>query len=330
MTRPQLQQVQGEAPEPRTYFDGHLLARLCRETLASGDDQTLVERIQRAYPRYPVHLARHGHKWYRLGGVVKPDGARVANDLNEWAERTYLECGQNFDTLLDHCDAGQFMGTKHKGVTLYLAARTGPKAEDFVQIEIDRTQELADRYLIDADQPPGDVEELIDPLEPLRVEPFAVGAARYTYRRKTEVPLFMRELAEHRSEPHPAQRFMEDWSASNAGANRAFCEDWTLRLQQYRGRHGEQVMNVEIVNNKAAVPRLESPEGKKGKALASMISRFDSQAGYPFAWYFYSLKGLVSSYVIEAVLRDISNDHAYIPRRDEMILRRWSDHPYSV
>jgi hypothetical protein len=89
-------------------------------------------------------------------------------------------------------------------------------------------------------------------------------------------------------------------------------------------------MNVEIVNNKAAVPRLESPEGKKGKALASMISRFDSQAGYPFAWYFYSLKGLVSSYVIEAVLRDISNDHAYIPRRDEMILRRWSDHPYSV
>ena len=74
-------------------------------------------------------------------------------------------------------------------------------------------------------------------------------------------------------------------------------------------------MNVEIVNNRIKdVPRLESPEAKKGKALAGMIGRFDNQAGYPFAWYFYMLKGLVSPHVGEAVHRDISKDFAYLPR----------------
>ena len=61
----------------------------------------------------------------RLGGVVKPDGSRIANDLNEWAERTFIECGQNFHTLLDYCEEEGFLGTRHKGATLYLVARTG-------------------------------------------------------------------------------------------------------------------------------------------------------------------------------------------------------------
>jgi hypothetical protein len=325
-------QTAAEPNEPlQIHFDGHLLGRLCKETLAGAGDEALVERIQRAYPDYPVHLARLGHEWYRLGGIVKPDGSRIAADLTEWVERTFIECGHNFNTLLDHCEEGRFLATRHRGVTVYLAARTGPGAEDFVQIEIDRTQELADRYLIDVDRPPDDLEELIDPLAPLKVETFAVGAARYAYRRKTEVALFMRELGRHRADRHLAQRFMDDWNASSAGSKRAFCEDWSLRLYQHKGRHGEQIMNVEIVNNRVKdVPRLESPEGRKGKALATLIGRFDSQAGHPFAWYFYMLKGLVSPHVGEAVYRDISKDYAYLPERDAKVLKSWIKAPYCL
>jgi len=333
MTKPLLSTVPQEEPEPcaRPHFDGHLLSRLCKETLAGAGDDALLDRIQKAYPAYTLRLARHGHNWYRLGGIIKPDGSRIATDLNEWAERTYIGCGQDLDTLLDHCEEGQFLATKHKGVTVYLVAKTGDKAEDFVQIEVDRTQELADRYLIDVDSPPDDLEELIDPITPQHVEPFAVGAARYAYRRKTEVALFMQELAKHRADPHPAQRFMNDWNASSAGSKRSFCEDWSLRLYEHQGRHGERIMNVEIVNNRTKeVPRLDSPEGKKGKALSTLISRFDHQAGYPFAWYFYMLKGLVSPYLGEAVYRDISKDYAYLPERDAAVLRRWIANPYCV
>lgn len=322
---------EGNTDIPLARFDGHTLNKLCKETLAGMDDRALVERLQKAYPDYPLRIARLGHPWYRLGGVIKPDGTRIATDISEWAERTYIECGQNFHTLLDYCEEGHFLATQHSGVSLYLVAQTGPRAEDFVQIEVDRTQELAERFLIDENHPPDDLEELIDPLVPVSVEAFAVGASRYTYRRKTEVELFMQELGRHRAGRHPAQRFMDDWNASSAGLRKIFCEDWSLRLYQHIGRHGEQIMNVEIVNNRVKdVPRLEGPEGKKGKALAALISRFDHQAGYPFAWYFYMLRGMVSPHVGEAVQRDLSKDYAYLPDRDAAVLSQWAAAPYCL
>lgn len=263
--------------------------------------------------------------------MIKPDGSRVAGDLSEWAERTFIECGQNFNTLLEYCEEGRFLATRHQGVTVYLVARTGARAEDFVQIEIDRSQELASRHLIDPDQPPDDLEEIIDPLAPLGVQPFTVGAARYAYRRKTEVALFMAELDRHRASRHPARRFMDDWNASSAGGVRVFCEDWSLRLYQHKGRHGEQIMNVDVVPNRVKdVPHLDSPEGKKGKALATLIGRFDGQAGYPFAWFFHMVKGLVSPHVGESVHRDLSTDYAYLPDRDARLLAAWIADPYCV
>ena len=320
-----------EASTDTARFDGQLLNRLCKETLAGADDGVLLERLQKTYPEYPLQIARHGHEWYRLGGIVKSDGTRIAADLTEWAERTYVECGQDLNTLLDHCTEENLLATQHSGVTLYLVAQTGPLAEDFVQIEVDRTQEMAIRYLIDEGNPPDDLEDLIDPLAPVKVKPFAVGAPRYTYRRKTEVGLFMRELGRHRADRHPSRRFMDDWNASSAGLDRAFCNHWSLRLYQHMGRHGERIMNVEIVNNRATeLPRLESPEGKKGKALATLINRFDSQAGYPFAWYFYMLKGLVPPHVAEAVHRDVAKDYAYLPDRDTAVLKRWAAAPYHL
>lgn len=320
-----------DMPIPLVPFDGQLLDKLCRETMASAGDAALVARLQEAYPDFPLRTARRGHQWYRLGGIIKSDGTRVAPDINEWVERTFIECGQNFNTLLDYCEEEGFLVTQHTGVSLYLVAQTGPCAEDFVQIEVDRTQESAQRYLIDADQPPEDLEELIDPLCPRRVEPFAVGAARYTYRRKTDVKLFMRELGRHRTTPHPAQRFIDDWNLSSAGQRKIFCEDWSLRLYQHIGRHGEQIMNVEIVQNRVdEIPRLEGPEGKKGKGLATLLSRFDSQAGFPFSWYFFMLKGLVSPHVGEAVHRDLSKDYAYLPDRDAAVLKQWADAPYCL
>jgi hypothetical protein len=322
--------AESAAASGRPLFDGHALSKLCKETLAGAGDLALVERLQRAHPDTPLRLARQGHDWYRLGGIVKPDGSRIAADLNEWAERSFIECGQNFNTLLDYCEEGRYLATKHLGATLYVVAQTGPNAQDFVQIEIDRTQELADRRLVDPDQPPADLEELIDPPEPLGVQPFAVGAPRYAYRRKTEVALFMAELGRHRADPHPVQRFMDDWNASSAQCKQVFCTDWSLRLYQHKGRYGEQVMDVEVVNNRRDMPYLESPEAKRGKALSALISRFDSQAGYPFAWYFYMLKGWVSPHVGEAVHWDISKDFAYLPERDAALLRQWAEAPYCV
>jgi hypothetical protein len=65
------------------------------------------------------------------------------------------------------------------------------------------------------------------------------------------------------------------------------------------------------------VPQLENINGKKGVSLHNLLTRFDRQAGYPFAWFFYMVKGkLVSSHSGLAVFKDISGDFSYLPERN--------------
>ena len=86
--------------------------------------------------------------------------------------------------------------------------------------------------------------------------------------------------------------------------------------------------SIPIKNN---LPHLEDFAGKKGSALSNILTRFDRQAGYPFAWFFYMVKGkLVSTHSAESVYRDISSDFAYLPERDEAVLRDWIAPPYNI
>lgn len=314
-----------------TALDGQTLSRICKQTPASDDDGILLHALHQAFPAIDILLARRGHAWYRLGGVVCGDGARVAHDLCEWAERSYIECGQNFQTLIAYCIEQDLIATRHKGTTLYLVASLGPHAADFMQVEIDKTQEFADRRLVDPAQPPEDLEELVDPLHPYPVEPTHPGPIRYTYRRKTDVAIFMAELAKHRSGQHPAQRFMADWDASSSQRH-VFCQEWSLRLSQHRGKFGQTEMNVEVVpNRQVALPRLAEDELGRGLPLHSLLSQFDRDAGYPFAWYFHmvSRQG-VAPLIAQTVHGELSGAFAYLPARDVNVLERWVEEPYFV
>ena len=98
------------------------------------------------------------------------------------------------------------------------------------------------------------------------------------------------------------------------------------------GRFGEQIVNAEIINIETTnLPHLGDFAGKKGNSLNNILTRFDRQAGYAFAWFFYMLKGKqVSPHSAEAVFRDISGDFSYLPPRDEAVLRDWIASPYHI
>ncbi len=310
---------------------GEQISKLCKNLLPGKDDSSLLAKLRALVPDAPVRLARTGGEWYRIGGVVDTDGNRISKDLIEWVERTYLECGQNFQVLIDHALDKRLIATRHIGRTLYFVVETGDRAEDFVVLEIDKIQEVSDRLLINEDRLPEDQEEIIDPLDPAGIESYDIGPSRYQYRRKTDIRLFMDSLNQHSSERHPVQRFMDDWNRSSAGKS-VFCNDWIIRPYQHTGRYGEQVINAEVVNVQSkSLPHLEDLVGKHGKTLQTLLTRFDRHAGYPFAWYFYMVKGkLVSPHSGEAVYRDISGDFAYLPERDEAVLRDWIAAPYNV
>ena len=313
-------------------LNGQSISLCCKNTLPAQGDEVLLKKIQALDPEHTVRLARTGDEWYRLGGVVDMNGKRIANDLIEWTERTYIECGKNLQTLIDHARDQQLIATRQTGNTLYFVMQTGKKAEDFIQIDIDKTHEMADRLLVNDHQPPEDLEEFIDPLEPDCIEAFGIGTARYTYRRKTDVAVFMDEINKHHLEEHSVQRFMDDWNRSTAGQNAVLCEDWIIRPYRHVGRFNEQIINIELINTQNKnIPRLDDIAGKKGVALQSLLTRFDRQVGYPFAWFFYMLKGkLVTPQVATAVFRDLSGDFSYLPERDIAVLKDWISTPYSV
>ncbi len=310
---------------------GQEIASLCKKLIPDEHDQVLLNRLQSLLPDAPVSLARTGDKWYRLGGVVDRETNRVASDVNEWTERTFLECGQNLQTLIDYALDEQLIATRQIGHTLYYVAQTGPQAEDFVLFEIDKTHEVSDRLLINEDALPEDLEDIIDPLEPASIQSSHIGHFRYQYRRKTDIALFLETINLHHKEEHPVQRFVEDWNRSSA-AESVFCKDWIIRPYQHVGRYGEQIINAEIINvQQKQLPHLEDLVSKKGDNLNNLLMRFDRQAGYPFAWFFYMVKGkLVSPHNAEAVYQDITGDFSYLPKRDEAVLRDWISSPYNL
>ena len=318
--------------EARLALAGQDITDCCKKIIPDQNDDLLLSRLKSLIPGHPIRLAMVGDEWYRLGGVVDMRGTRIANDLTEWVERSYLECGQNLQTLIDHTVEQQLIATRQTGKTLYFVVQTGPHAEDFTLIEIDKTLEVSDRMLVDETCPPEDLEEFIDPLQPLCIESIGFGHSRYTYRRKTDVRLFMDVISERHPNRHPVQRFIDDWNRSSAGQSAHMSDDWLIRPYRHTGRFGEQIVNAEIVNtHKNHLPHLENFAGKKGQALNNVLGRFDRQAGYPFAWFFYMLKGkLVSTHSAESVYRDISADFAYLPEKDVVVLKDWIANPYNV
>lgn len=313
-------------------LNGQKLVKICKNTLPTPTDDLLVKQLQQLLPEHPIHLSRVGHEWYKLGGVVDSEGKRIANNLIEWSERTYIECGQNLQTLIEHTREQNLIATRQTGRTLYLVIATGHRAEDFLQIEIDKTHEVADRWLVSPKQAPEDLEEFIDPLEPDCLDAFCIGAARYSYRRKTNVAIFMDEINKHHTTEQAVQRFMDDWNRSTAKDKAIFCHDWLIRPYQNTGRFGEQIIHVDIVagEHKTLLP-LDDIGGKKGNSLHNLLTRFDRQAGYSFAWFFYMVnKNLVNPAVGKAVYRDYKDHFNYLPEADVAILKDWISTPYNV
>jgi hypothetical protein len=319
-------------PEQSFQLEGQELAKICRNTLPNQDDELLLANLHALNPAYPIRLAKISDEWYRLGGIVDMHGNRIANDLIEWTERTYIECGKDLQTLIEHARDQNLIATRQTGNTLHFVAQTGKKAEDFVQIDIDKSHEISDRLLVNPAYPPEDLEEFIDPFNPECIETFGVGTPRYAYRRKTDVAVFMDEINKYHVDEHPAQRFMDDWNRSSAGQNAILSDDWIIRPFRHTGRFGEQIINVEIINTQQnRVPELYDAKDKKGIALSNLLNRFDRHVGYPFAWYFYMLKGkLVSPNRGLAVFKDISKDFSYLPERDVAVLKDWVSTPYNI
>jgi hypothetical protein len=295
---------------------------------APGHD-ALLAGLKQAFPGLTFSNALTRGGWYRIGGVVAADGARVADNVAAWAEQ---ESGGDMAALLEKYADARYLATRLNGQTHYLVASSGPGAADFIQLEVEEVQEVVDRVLLDPEALPDSLEELVDPIDYQRLEPKPVGEPRYLFRRITPVAAYLEKLAASSETPLKIRRFFQDWEHSSAGESGPLCGKWVLNLREYTDGYGEPVMQVRPVTTFGGdLAELDPDATVRGAKLANLIHDFDRSVGYPMAWYFYMLtRKKVSPRVAEAIHNDLMGAYAYLPARDLKVLNAWIADPYAV
>ena len=304
-------------------YDMAAVAQACAASDPARGAEGLRINLGRLWPglSFRTVLTRGG--WYRSGGVVGIDKRRIADSLRAWAEQ---QASGDIQELLDRCLQTQMFATRLLGRTHYLTAQTGNAAADFVQLEVEELQEVLDRYLSDPDWLPDCIEEFLDPLDHPQVEPEPVGTARLVFRR-----LFS---AREMIDPHGTDtsgdllRFMRDWDSSSADHSAHFCDQWVLGVREFTDIDGEPRVSAHPVSTRK-LETLSLTPGISGAALATLIRRFDHEAGYPMAWFFHMV---ASAGVPHSIGRQVGDDHdqgfSYLPSPDLVVLRHWLASPY--
>ena len=292
----------------------------------------LLEIANRIHPgcKFSFALSRGG--WYRPGNVIAADGRLLACNLERWAKHELAVCNGEMEELLERLADSEVQVTRHAGRTHYFVAAYGPAAADFLQLEIEELQEVLDRKLFDSENSPDELQELIDPLKPLTLEPQPVAAPRYRFRRLLDIAQSLTRLSTPFAEDLPLTRFMNEWSCSSAALRGHFCEHWIIALREHQDRYRNPVLSASLVSRhaRALKPFYWNIE-LKGVEMGVQLQAFDRAAGYLSAWYFHLLAGTITPPKIAyAVLRDLDEGYSYLPEMDVALIRCWVANPYSV
>lgn len=308
-------------------FDQDALATACA-ALTPNDDHEHLARVIRQITGLPLKVVLVDDGWFRLGGLVDGQGARVAEDLEGWVAE---QSGGDLLALFNsHAEAG-YQVTRLTGRRVYLTASVGTGPLDFIQFEVDEVQEVLAGPLFDGEHIPDTLDELMDRL-PQGGK--ALGEPRYLFRRVTDFSVMTDLVADHKGDPR-IRRFTQEWAASSAQRIGHFCDRFALMVQPYRNEDGEHVLEARpLPNFLVALPDLqESREHQVDYHPARQVQEVDELAGFPMAWYFLQVTQHYAHYrSIADVLADFRAMPAGtlgLPAHDRKLVEGWVSDPYT-
>jgi hypothetical protein len=270
--------------------------------------------------------------WYRPGGVIRPDGTRITDDLEAWAENQLERCNGDMSLFVDLCLQDELLATRLIGKMHYLVAPYGPGPTDFLQMEVEELQEVLDRYLIDRNQPPTDLSELTDPVRSHTLSIQAVSRPNYHLRQVVDMRSTIVRLTGPDEPEVPMQRFLNEWVASRAGANSHFSAHWVMALREHADCYCQTILTATPLSRHARKLRYFHWEmDSQGVDLAQQLMHFDRVAGYPFAWYFHLTAGaLTPHYIALKVKQDLEDGYRYLAEPDLVVFEGWLNAPYTI
>lgn len=291
----------------------------------------LLEIANRIKSGCTFHYALNRGGWYRQGGVMQPDGTRIADNLEAWAKAELDTCAGDMHDFVERHAKRDLLVTRHTGRTHYFVAAYGPAPADFLQLEVEELQEVLDRKLLDAANPPDDLQELIEPIAPDVLEAQPVGAPRYRFRRLIDMRQTVAKVSfAERNAGLP--RLLADWSHSSATARGHFSDHWIVALREHQDRYRNQVVSASLISCHAReLKPFQWNIELSGVEMSAQLQAFDRAAGYTSAWYFHLVAGTFTPpKVAYAVARDLDAGFSYLPDTEAALIRSWVAAPYSV
>jgi hypothetical protein len=270
--------------------------------------------------------------WYRSGGIVGTDGTRIADSLAAWARAELAACGGDMQELVErHADNGLIV-TRHSGRTHYFVAAYGPAPADFLQLEVEELQEVLDRELINANAPPDDMQELLEPLLPSELGAQPVAAPRYRFRRLLDMRQTVARASSSDSHKVGFTRLLSEWAHSSAAARGHFSDHWIVALREHQDRYRNPVISTSLVSRHAReLKPFQWNSELTGVEMLKQLQAFDRAAGYTSAWYAHLVAGTITPpKVAYAVARDLDAGFSYLPETEAALLKNWVAAPYSV
>lgn len=317
------------------------IVEACTVTPVAAGPAALAREIAKYLPDWSFRevLCRGG--WYRLGGVFGGDGARLSDNLEQWASDALDERNGDMAVLLEDYAGSALRATHLTGRTHYFAAPTGSGGStDFVQLEIEELQETWAQRLFAVGATPATLDELVDARcsdctgcgeTDARRCGTPIDAAHYQFRRLTHIGDLLARMRTQSLEAQPIHRFVADWEASSAASATAFSNHWAVALREHLDRHRQTIVRATpIAAVTGEAPRVGVREGTGGLSLHAALQAFDRAVGYPMAWYFSLLTGKsVAHWVAAAVAADAAAGFSYLPERDLAVVRQWLHRPYA-
>ncbi len=291
----------------------------------------LLEIANHIRPGCTFRYALNRGGWYRPGGIIATDGTRIDDNLESWVKTELAVCGGDMGELVErHADSGLLV-TRHSGRTHYFVASYGSAPADFFQLEVEELQEVLDRELIDANAPPEDLQELIEPMNPDLLEAQPVAAPRYRFRRLIDMH---QTVAKVSSDTRHAGllRLLAEWAHSSAAARGHFSDHWIVALREHQDRYRNPVISTSLVSRRARdLKPFQWNVELSGVEMFAQLQAFDRAAGYTSAWYAHLVAGTITPPKIAyAVVRDLEAGFSYLPDMEAALIRSWVAAPYSV
>ena len=323
----------------------------------------LLAALAERYPALSWRVGDYAEEWYAEDKrVFAADGSLVADDRKVWLQDLVAKAGGSVASVWEASRRRGLSILAEDGCTVFAAAPIGPKAEDLLEMKIDRIVGSHSKGVF-GDVRPQDIRDLLDPSCRERVDWAPPVRPRYLLRRMDGIARILAEAEEldrgrrrtagartilvseivlgrsdldtgptetTLAELNPdylegairERRFFDDWSSSSAAAW-AIRTHWAFDVSDYEYR-GERHLGLTPRPLKWG-SKIEWEEGRSIHRLMELLERFDAEVGSQMGWFFHAVYGnRIGHWAIEAVAEGLARRRIALPEKDEAVVRRWS------